>query len=40
MDENAADPSASIQALFGRAGYCRTLQPNETTADSIAGCPP
>jgi hypothetical protein len=41
MDENAADPTASIQALFGRAGYCRPLidANGETEADSISTCP-
>ncbi len=38
MDENAGDPTASIQAIFGRGGYCRPLEANETSADSIASC--
>jgi hypothetical protein len=38
MDENAVDPTASIQAIFGRDGYCRPLLTGETTADSLA-CP-
>jgi hypothetical protein len=41
MDESAGDPMNSIQARFGRAGYCRPLndQRMETEADSIATCP-
>lgn len=41
MDENATDPTASIQALFGRAGYCRPLidANGETEGDSISICP-
>jgi hypothetical protein len=39
MDENAADPVASIQAIYGRGGYCRPLLTGETTADSLAVCP-
>ena len=41
MDENAADPTASIQALFGRGGYCRPLidANGETEDDSISTCP-
>ena len=41
MDENAADPVASIQALFGRGGYCRPLidANGETEGDSISTCP-
>jgi hypothetical protein len=39
LDENAGDPAASIQALFGRGGYCRPLLSGETTADSLAVCP-
>jgi len=41
MDENAADPVASINALFGRGGYCRPLiaANGETAADSISTCP-
>jgi hypothetical protein len=38
MDENSANSSASIQALFGRPGYCRPLQATETEADSLV-CP-
>jgi hypothetical protein len=38
MDENAADPQASVQAIFGRGGYCRPLLSGETTADSLASC--
>jgi hypothetical protein len=38
MDENKADPTASIQTLFGRPGYCRPLieANGETEADSFA----
>jgi hypothetical protein len=38
FDENAGDPSFSIQALFGRAGYCRSPTETESEIDSIA-CP-
>jgi hypothetical protein len=36
MDENAEDPVGSINAIFGRPGYCRPLLTGETEADSIA----
>ncbi len=36
MDENASDPQASIDAIFGRPGYCRPLLMGETEADSIS----
>ena len=37
IDENAGDADFSIQALFGRPGYCRPLQAgSETEANSIA----
>jgi len=38
MDENQANATASIEAIFGRKGYCRGLRAdrNETEADSFA----
>jgi hypothetical protein len=36
MDENQADSMASINAIFGRPGYCRPLLMGETEADSFA----
>ena len=39
MDENSTNATASIQAIFGRAGYCRPLIAPETEADSIDMCP-
>jgi hypothetical protein len=35
FDENAGDPTVSIQALFGRAGYCRSPLETESELDSI-----
>jgi hypothetical protein len=35
MDENSEDTMASINAIFGRPGYCRPLLTGETEADSI-----
>jgi hypothetical protein len=41
MDENSANASASIMAIFGRQGYCRPLiaERMETEANSFATCP-
>jgi hypothetical protein len=39
VDENSANATASILALFGRLGYCRPLQATETEADTFAVCP-
>ena len=39
IDENSGSSSASIQAIFGRPGYCRPLQATETEADSFSVCP-
>lgn len=38
FDENSGDPTASIRALFDRAGYCRAPFETETEIDSIE-CP-
>jgi hypothetical protein len=38
IDENAGDPTVGIEAIFGRAGYCRSLLSGETEADTLATC--